>query len=337
MRTEDELRRAITEAGSRVPGASVDARQAVARRVRHQRTARLAPVALVATAVLAFGVFQLVGTTSGKSSVVVTSPSHEQRPEPTTAPPPSATAVAPLTAHPRSSADPCLTRQLAISAAQGSGAGGHGNVLIVFRNTGPSCRIVGYPGVAALDAHGSQLGQARRTATGFFGGLQGSAITPQTVQLVTGGTASAVLEGLNAAPPDGGPCPSYAGLLVTPPAQTESTRVPVAFSMCGLQIHPVVPGSDGGTGTACADYGFKPQSSDTATSITAYATTCAVARSVVAAGPDTSAPNFGKDYTANGFTCAAGPESQPSGGGMAGWAYACSDRHGAEVTFDRHA
>ncbi|MBV8235647.1 MAG: DUF4232 domain-containing protein [Acidimicrobiia bacterium] len=268
---------------------------------------------------------------------MVTSPSHEQRPEPTTAPSPSATAATPSTARTRSSADPCLTRQLAVSAAQGSGAGGHGNVVIAFRNTGPSCRIVGYPGVAALDARGSQLAQARRTATGFFGGLQGSPITPPIVQLVTGGAASAIVEGLNAAPPDGGPCPSYAGLLVTPPAQTESTRLSVAFSMCDLQIHPVVSGSDGGTGTGCADYGFRPQSSDTATNVTAYATTCAVARSVVAGGPDTSTPNFGKNYTADGFTCAAAPEPQPPGGGMAGWAYACNDSHGAEVTFDRHA
>jgi hypothetical protein len=264
--------------------------------------------------------------------VVTNPPSSEPRPEPTTAP------TSPTTVRPRTSADPCLTTQLKITAEQGSGAAGHGTVVIVFVNEGPPCRMAGFPGVAALGAAGSPQVQARRSSTGFYGALATGSITPPTVQMpIIGGVASAILEGLNASPPNGGPCPQYTGLLVTPPGETESRRVPLAFSMCDLKIHPVVPGSDGGTGTSCPDYDFRPQSSDVANNITASATTCQVARSVVAAGPDTTSPNFGKGYAAAGFTCTAGSEFQPPGGGMASWSYNCTDQHGATVTFDRHA
>ncbi|MBV9040232.1 MAG: DUF4232 domain-containing protein, partial [Acidimicrobiia bacterium] len=272
MRTEEELRRAMVDAGARVPGARPDARQSVARRVRRQRTARLAPVAVVAAVAIGFGVVQLTGSKGTHKSLVVTNPpATDLRPEPTTTPAAPATTV-----RPRTSADPCPTAQLKITAEQGPGAASHGTVIIVFVNKGPSCRMGGFPGVAALSSDGSQQVQAPRSATGFSGALATGPITPPTVQLAAGGTASSILEGLNAAPPDGGPCPSYAGLLVTPPAETESTRVPLLFSMCDLKIHPVVPGSDGGVGRDCPDYAFRPQNSDLANDVMESGTTCEV-------------------------------------------------------------
>ncbi|MBV8984390.1 MAG: hypothetical protein JO248_08125 [Acidimicrobiia bacterium] len=90
-------------------------------------------------------------------------------------------------------------------------------------------------------------------------------------------------------------------------------------------------------GRDCPDYAFRPQNSDLANDVMESGTTCEVARSIVAAGPDTTNPNFGKNYAAAGFTCTAGSEFQPPGGGMATWPYNCTDKHGATVTFDRHA
>jgi hypothetical protein len=161
---------------------------------------------------------------------------------------------------------------------------------------------------------------------------------PPTVDLATGATASAILEGFNA-PVDQttASCPAYTGLLVTPPEETHTARVALAFSLCSVEIHPVVPGDGGGGPVSCPDVAFRPQSSDLATDVAASATTCDVARSVVLGGPDVDNAGFGKDYTTGGFACVAGPETQPPGGGMSTWTYRCTDAHGATVTFARHA
>jgi hypothetical protein len=82
---------------------------------------------------------------------------------------------------------------------------------------------------------------------------------------------------------------------------------------------------------------FRPQSSDLAADVAAFATTCDVARSVVLGGPDVDSPAFGKRYTTGAFTCDAQAAAQPPGGGMSGWLYQCTDTHGATVTFTRHA
>ena len=131
-------------------------------------------------------------------------------------------------------------------------------------------------------------------------------------------------------------CPSYAGLLVTPPGETHASRLALAFSLCSPEIHPVVPGEGGGGPVSCPDVAFRPQSSDLATDVAVSATTCDVARAVVLGGPDLSSPGFGKDYTTRGFTCVAGPETQPPGGGMSTWSYDCRDAYGATVAFARH-
>lgn len=338
MRTEEDLRRAMTDAAAEVPAAAPEARQAVARRVRRQRMARLAPIGLVAAAVVFFGAFHLLTTRASKSSVVVTSPGREPRPEPTTPASSPTASPQPTTARTQAAAGTCTTSHLAITAGPIGGAAGHGITVILFRNTGATCRMSGYPGVAALDANGTQLAQASRTSSGYGGGLQyGSSALPSVV-LARGDMASATFEGLNSDQnAGGGPCPPYAGLLVTPPGETTPAHVSLPFAMCDLQIHPVVAGGGGGQPVPCGDYAFRPQSSDMAVNITASAVSCPVARSVVAAGPDVDSPNFGKDYTAKGFTCIAAPYQPPPGGGTSGWSYECHDAHGTQVSFDRHA
>jgi hypothetical protein len=214
-----------------------------------------------------------------------------------------------------------------------NGAGGNIGVIISFRNGGPPCKMSGYPGVAGVDAKGSQAGQADRTPSGIFGGLQGGASTPPTVDLARGDVASAVLEGLDINLTS---CPLTA-FVVTPPGQTTSARVPFTISLCTLHVHPVVPGPGGGQAVDCGSYAFRPQGNDLADGIDAFATTCAIARAVVQSGPDVDGATFGADYTANGFECGATPNSQSQSGILPSWAYSCSDHRGATVVFYRHA
>jgi hypothetical protein len=139
----------------------------------------------------------------------------------------------------------CPATGLAIAAHDGGAGAGHRSVVLVLTNvtTGP-CRLYGYPGVAGLDAAGKQIVQAARTPHGYLGGLSDGAPIP-TVDIGAGQAASAMVEA-TAAKPDGSSCTPYAGLLVTPPDEKKSTRVPWPGDGCdALQIHPVVAGVTG--------------------------------------------------------------------------------------------
>jgi hypothetical protein len=125
------------------------------------------------------------------------------------------------------------------------GGAGHGGYLLLFKNTGPTCILHGYPGLDAVDGNGSVVESAARTPNGYLGGINAGATVP-TVALKTGQTASALFEGLYGPISGGAPCPPYAALLTTPPNETHSVRLPTSYSLCYLQIHPVVPGTTGG-------------------------------------------------------------------------------------------
>ncbi len=120
---------------------------------------------------------------------------------------------------------------------QGALAGmSHADAVVTFTNTGSaSCRIQGYPGVAALNAAGKQIQQAAR-ATGLK--------TP-LVTLAPGQTASAEITGNTAS------CTrpaSLPGLLVTAPDQRTSIRLGRYGSICvkSLGAGPVHPGNSAG-------------------------------------------------------------------------------------------
>ena len=112
----------------------------------------------------------------------------------------------------------------------------HADAVVTFTNTGSaSCRIQGYPGVAALNAAGKQIQQAAR-ATGLK--------TP-LVTLAPGQTASAEITGNTAS------CTrpaSLPGLLVTAPDQRTSTRLGRYGTVCvkSLGVGPVHPGNSAG-------------------------------------------------------------------------------------------
>jgi hypothetical protein len=119
--------------------------------------------------------------------------------------------------------------------------------VILFKNTAnTSCSLAGYPGVAGLDASGTQIIQAKRTPGGYMGGLTPGDTTVTAVTLRPGQTASAMVEGTDAPRGSATSCPKLSGLLVTAPNTRTSTRLPVAPGDCtGLEVHPVVPGTTG--------------------------------------------------------------------------------------------
>lgn len=146
----------------------------------------------------------------------------------------------------------CRGADVAVSAGRLSAAQGHVGLPLLFRNTSSAaCSLSGYPGVAALDVHGHQVAQARRSPRGYLGGLPADARSPAVVVVPPGQTASALLEGTDAR---GGAasqgtataCAAYPALLVTPPNTSTSVRVRQPFPSCSApDIHPVVVGESG--------------------------------------------------------------------------------------------
>ena len=137
----------------------------------------------------------------------------------------------------------CTAAHLAIAYTdnkqirQGALAGmSHADAVVTFTNSGSaSCRIQGYPGVAALNAAGQQIQQAARASVGKI----------PLVTLAPGQVASAEITGNTAS------CTkltSVPGLLVTAPDQRTSARLGRYQSFCvkSLGIGPVHPGNSAG-------------------------------------------------------------------------------------------
>ncbi|HEX8771211.1 MAG TPA: DUF4232 domain-containing protein [Acidimicrobiales bacterium] len=143
----------------------------------------------------------------------------------------------------------CLLRELRVSAGDGGAGLGHVGFPILFVNIGTSpCSLTGFPGVAAIDTHGVQLAQARRTLAGYLGGVRPGSAQPPVVELAVGEQASALIEGTDVPSGSDDSCSNYARFLVTPPDETESVTIEHGLPGCSeLQIHPVVAGSTGST------------------------------------------------------------------------------------------
>jgi hypothetical protein len=141
----------------------------------------------------------------------------------------------------------CTFAQRAVSATGNSGAG-HIGVVLRFKNTGAqTCKLVGYPGVAGLDAHGTQVIQATRTLNGYLGGIPTGQLPP-VVTLTTGQSASAMVEGSDVTQGNAR-CESSPKLLVTPPNTTRSVTIDMSMPGCAVvQVHPVVAGTGGSIG-----------------------------------------------------------------------------------------
>src|SRR5205814_2476209 len=65
----------------------------------------------------------------------------------------------------------CARPDVVVSLGTGGAGAGHRSGVLVFTNHGSRpCQLVGSPGVAAVDAGGAQVAQARRTLNGYLGG-----------------------------------------------------------------------------------------------------------------------------------------------------------------------
>jgi hypothetical protein len=155
------------------------------------------------------------------------------------------TATAPLRAGAASAGRPCRSSLLEVRAGH-TGAGlGHLGMVLLFKNEGRAvCALGGYPGVALVTGSGGEL-QAKRSPSGYLGGLSGSSHKIPVLEVGPGQTVSALLEGLDSRQPGGTPCPAYRALLVTPPNFTLTTRITRSLQICRPTVHPVVAGSQG--------------------------------------------------------------------------------------------
>lgn len=116
---------------------------------------------------------------------------------------------------------------------QGDGAAGSIYYTLEFTNlSGHLCTLRGYPGVSALDLEHHQLGSPAG---------RNPHVTPRTVRLAAGATATAVLQITEAGNFPAATCRrlTAAGLRVYPPNQTGSQFVPFPFSACS-RSGPVV-------------------------------------------------------------------------------------------------
>lgn len=141
----------------------------------------------------------------------------------------------------------CRPRQIAVSTGEGGAGLGHVGLPLLFRNTGGSaCLLSGYPGATLTTADGHRIA-ARRTPTGYLGGLASAGAPAPVVRVRPGATISAYLEGLDSDPAHGGgACPSYLRLLVSAPGETLTFALasPIA-RICRPEVHPVVTGTTG--------------------------------------------------------------------------------------------
>jgi hypothetical protein len=110
---------------------------------------------------------------------------------------------------------PCRNGQLAITIqASYMGMGSAAEELGFLNVSSSVCALDGYPGVAALNAHGQQIAQARRDS------YQGP---PTDVNLYPGRLAEALIQGSDE---PSGTCSYFTrSFLVTPPNLTQSTQV----------------------------------------------------------------------------------------------------------------
>jgi hypothetical protein len=141
----------------------------------------------------------------------------------------------------------CHASQLHVTLALASPGLGHHGFIVRFRDRGGACTIVGYPGVDGLSAQGHRVVSAKRTRSGYLGGLKPGHPIPH-VRLIKGKIASALLEWVDG-PIQGQSCPAVKSLKVTAPnALTSVVLSPSSLAserLCHLQIHPVVPGKTG--------------------------------------------------------------------------------------------
>jgi len=164
------------------------------------------------------------------------------QPSTTSAPPPSPVSTSPSAApsspaHGTSHAAPagpqsCASRDLGVRTGQGEGAAGSTYIQIVFtNNSGATCTLFGYPGVAL--AGGNPVHQIGAAAD------ENAATPRQLVTLGPGAVASAQLRIVSAQNYPAARCHQVAAtyLQVYPPNQTTPIYVKFSSTACSKPVH----------------------------------------------------------------------------------------------------
>ena len=157
------------------------------------------------------------------------------------------------TAIPRCTADPVgLGLGVWLPPDQGNGAGGTLYYPLEFTNfSGHACYLRGFPGVAAIDRNGKQLGSPARWETSAPFGL------PRTVILAPGATAHAMFayhDVVIFTSPGCRAVSTASELRVYPPGQRTAAHALFGFKVCAhpgpvfLSVGPIRPGVGGGAG-----------------------------------------------------------------------------------------
>lgn len=217
-----------------------------------RRTSQLTVLALVAGAVLA----GCTSATSGSGAHNVPASPSTPASAPAASAPAATSSVSGTTASASTSSTtstrastPLCTNDIRVIPGSVQGAAGHVALVLVFNNvsTTTTCEIIGYPGADLVTVTGATVAHLSRTLRGTAGGEPVGVTAPQAVVLAPGASASALAEASDV--PQGGitDCGSYS-LLITVPNQFAA--VPGGTAMlprCAAEIHPVVPGTTGGT------------------------------------------------------------------------------------------
>ncbi|WP_344661335.1 DUF4232 domain-containing protein [Catenulispora subtropica] len=145
--------------------------------------------------------------------------------------------------------------QLSVTEGHGGAASGLEVVPLLFRNTGTTtCRLQGYPELAAADSSGKQIFSARQTPRGPAGGLAAGDSTPPAVDLKPGQTASALWEWEAPATSKNLSCAAIGSVrqvqisLPASPGQTTLSWNISGSCSDDLQVNPFVPGTTGRQG-----------------------------------------------------------------------------------------
>jgi hypothetical protein len=143
-------------------------------------------------------------------------------------------------AHAAGAPPACTTSQLVPTVGSANGAAGTIYMTLSFANVGSACTLRGFPGVQAVARDGSSLGNAARITNG-------TTVKTITVKGARAGNFPVAKATLGIV--DTGALPNCkttaaVALKVTPPNQTTSKTVPLAFLACGhgpsvLNIRPV--------------------------------------------------------------------------------------------------
>ena len=132
----------------------------------------------------------------------------------------------------------CVTSQLRLSHTAAGVAAGTSYTWYSLTSVGPAvCSMIGYPGVAILDAHGRVVQQPAVWST-HPETMPTEPVRP--IVLATGQQARFVLASTDVTPSPGCRAP-YSGttLQVFPPNQTTAIREPYRGSFCNLAVGPV--------------------------------------------------------------------------------------------------